>query len=168
MNPSRDAERENKFPGNVIFMNWLLFWLLTVIFLCIVEIFTFQLVAVWPAIAGVGALLAASLGLPPVPQFVIFIVISAVLLMATRPMVKRILKFRRQSFNAGRNIGRTAVVTEDIVNSESRGAARISGVTWMALSSDGSFIAKDEIVRIDAIEGTKLIVSKTGSHAEGR
>lgn len=147
-------------------MNWLLFWLYAVILLCVVEIFTFQLVAIWPAIGGVGALLASTFGAPPVLQFVVFIVISAVLLIATRPLVKRILKPRHERTNADRNIGRTAVVTEDIVNAESKGAAKISGVTWIARSSDGSFIAKDEIVRIDAIDGTKLIVSKTGSHAE--
>ena len=141
-------------------MNWLVFWLAAVILLSIIEIFTFQLVAIWPAIGGIGGLLACTLGASVTVQFVVFIVISILLLILTRPMVKRILNNKQVRTNADRFIDRTAVVTEDISNPDSTGAAIISGITWIARSTYGHPIPKGAKVRIDRIEGSKLIVSK--------
>ena len=39
------------------------------------------------------------------------------------------------------------------------GAVRLSGVEWTARSADGSPVAVGTVVRIDAIEGVKLIVT---------
>lgn len=39
------------------------------------------------------------------------------------------------------------------------GAVRLSGVEWSARSADGSPVAAGTVVRIDAIEGVKLIVT---------
>ena len=61
--------------------------------------------------------------------------------------------------NAAGNIGREAIVTEAIDNLHETGAVRLSGVEWTARSADGSPVAVGTVVRIDAIEGVKLIVT---------
>lgn len=140
--------------------NEMVFWLVTVIVLAVIEIATMQLVAIWPAIGGVGALAAATFNLSMTMQFAIFIVVSAVLLALTRPMVRRFLNMKKVSTNADRYIGSVAVVTEEIDNMKATGAAVISGVTWTARSADTTVIHAGEQVRVEHIEGAKLIVSR--------
>ncbi|ADU25773.1 NfeD family protein [Ethanoligenens harbinense] len=138
----------------------LLFWLIVVIVLVVIELATIQLVAIWPAIGGVFAMLAASFGQSLLIQFLLFVGISAVLLFFTRPFLKRFIKTPpRTSTNADRLIGREAVVCERIDNLAETGAVVVSGVTWMARSGTGAPIPAGEKVRIERIEGVKLIVS---------
>lgn len=138
----------------------LIFWFVAVIVFAVVELVTFQLVAIWFAIGGVCGMAACSLGAPFWVQLLVFGTISLILLAATRPFVKRFLKVKHVHTNADRLIGKTAVVTQSINNLESRGAVTISGITWTARSDDGSAIDEGEKVRILRIEGVKLIVSR--------
>lgn len=140
----------------------MVFWLVAVVLLAIIEIVTFQLVAIWIAIAGVVALVADTLGCPIWIQFVIFIVVSAVLVILTRPICRKFLTVKRVNTNADRHIGKIAVVSEDIDNLAQTGRAEISGIPWMARSADNSVIKAGESVRVERIEGVKLIVSKYG------
>ena len=80
-------------------------------------------------------------------------------LAALRPLVKKYLRPRTVRTNAAGNIGREAIVTEAIDNLHETGAVRPSGVEWTARSADGSPVAAGTVVRIDAIEGVKLIVT---------
>ena len=58
------------------------------------------------------------------------------------------------------DIGKTAVVTEDINNDLSVGRVKLNGVNWEARSEDGSTISAGAIVTVKEISGSKLIVSK--------
>ena len=138
----------------------LIFWLVLIVLLALVELATFQLVAIWVAIGGVFALLAETLGFELWVQIVAFLVVSAVLLILTRPICRRFLTAKKVNTNADRHIGTIAVVSEDIDNLAQTGRAVISGVPWMARSSDNSRIKAGETVRVERIEGVKLIVSK--------
>ena len=92
-------------------------------------------------------------------QITLFFAVSVVLLTALRPLVKKYLRPRTVRTNAAGNIGREAIVTEAIDNLHETGAVRLSGVEWTARSADGSPVAVGTVVRIDAIEGVKLIVT---------
>ena len=138
----------------------MIFWLVTVVLLSIIEIATFQLVAIWIAVGGVCALAADTFGLPVWAQFLVFIVVSALLLVLTRPICRRFLSTKKVNTNADRHIGTIAVVSEDINNLAQTGRAVISGVPWMARTADGSVIKAGESVRVERIEGVKLIVTK--------
>lgn len=92
-------------------------------------------------------------------QITLFFAVSVVLLAALRPLVKKYLRPRTVRTNAAGNIGREAIVTETIDNLHETGAVRLSGVEWTARSADGSPVAVGTVVRIDAIEGVKLIVT---------
>ncbi len=136
----------------------LIFWIVLLVVLIIIEAVTAQLVTIWFAAGAAAALVAELCGLEQWLQWVIFIAVSAVALVATRPLVKKITNKTVQPTNADRCIGQTAVVTEDIVNIDARGRVNVNGITWTARSSDGSVIKKDERVTVEKIEGVKLIV----------
>ena len=136
----------------------LIFWIVLLVVLIIIEAVTAQLVTIWFAAGAAAALVAELCGLEQWLQWVIFIAVSAVALVATRPLVKKITNKTVQPTNADRCIGQTAVVTEDIINIDGKGQVNVNGVTWTARSSDGSVIKKDERVTVEKIEGVKLIV----------
>lgn len=136
----------------------LLFWIIALVVLIVVEAVTAQMVTIWFAAGAVGAIVAERLGAEVWVQWVVFVAVSAVALIATRPLVKKITKAKVQPTNADRCIGMVAVVTEEINNVEGRGQVHVNGVTWTARSLDGSIFKKDERVIVERIDGVKLIV----------
>ena len=141
-------------------MSPIVFWAVALVVLLAIEGATAQLVTIWFAAGALTALIAAALHAPVWLQAVLFIVVSGVTLVATRPLVKKITKRKSQSLNADRCIGETAVVTEDIDNVLATGAVKVNGVVWTARSAGGEKIEKDKKVIIEKIEGVKLIVKE--------
>ena len=84
------------------------------VLLLIVEGATAQLVTIWFAAGALAALIAAALNAPLWLQITLFVVISAVTLIATRPIVRKITKRKAENLNADRIIGKQAIVTESI------------------------------------------------------
>lgn len=136
----------------------LLFWIIALVVLIIVEAVTAQMVTIWFAAGAAGAIVAERLGAEVWLQWVVFVAVSAVALIATRPLVKKLTKTKVQPTNADRCIGQTAVVTEEINNVEGKGQVHVNGVTWTARSLDGTVFKKDERVTVEKIDGVKLIV----------
>ncbi len=136
----------------------MIFWIVLLVVLIIVEAATAQLVTIWFAAGAAAALIAELCGLQQWLQWVIFIAVSAIALVATRPLVRKVTNKTVQPTNADRCIGQTAVVTEDVDNIEGKGQVHVNGITWTARSSDGSVFKKDERVIVEKIDGVKLIV----------
>ena len=91
-------------------------------------------------------------------QGMLFVAVSVVALLATKPLVKKYLRPRMQATNADRCVGRTGVVLEDIDNLAATGQVRVCGSVWSARSTDGAPIAAGTTVVVDRIEGVKLMV----------
>ena len=136
----------------------LIFWIALLIVLVIIEAVTAQLVTIWFAAGAAAANIAELLNSHPWLQWLIFIIVSVVTLIATRPLVRKATKQKIQPTNADRCIGQTAVVTEEIDNIAGKGQVHVNGITWTARSADGSVIEKDRKVTVEKIEGVKLIV----------
>jgi membrane protein implicated in regulation of membrane protease activity len=141
-------------------MSPVIIWAVALVVLLAIEGATAQLVTIWFAAGALVALIAAALHAPIWLQAVLFIVVSGVTLVATRPLVKNITKRKTQSLNADRCIGETAVVTEDIDNIQATGSVKVGGIVWTARSSDGEKIEKGKNVIIEKIDGVKLIVKE--------
>ena len=139
-------------------INALYVWVAVIILCVAVEAFTLDLTAIWFAVGGVAALVAASLSLSVSAQLVIFVVFSAVLLALLRPFCRRFLKPRNVPTNADRIIGQNAVVTQPIDNIQGTGEIKLPGSVWSAASADGSAIPAGSVVRIVAIRGVKAVV----------
>jgi membrane protein implicated in regulation of membrane protease activity len=126
----------------------------------IAEIATLQLVTIWFAAGALGAFIAAAMGQPVIVQAIVFVVVSVVLLVFTRPILKKLRVQNVVPTNADAEVGKLAVVTEDIDNAGDHGRVRIGGVNWRARSSSDERIEKGTSVRVTAIEGTTAFVVK--------
>lgn len=143
-------------------INSLYVWMAVIILCVAIEAFTLDLSAIWFAVGGVAALIAASLSLEVSAQLVIFVLFSAALLALVRPFCRKFLKTRNEPTNADRIIGETAIVTEKIDNIHETGAVKIMGATWTARSVDDSVIEEGVAVKVVAIHGVKAMVQKVG------
>lgn len=136
-------------------------WLILFVVLLIIEIFTMGLTTVW--FAG-GALLAFVLALLDVGlpvQIIVFLLVSTVLLVLTRPLAVKFFNRDRERTNVDSLIGQKAVVIEKIDSIHGTGRAEINGLEWAAKPVDlDTIIEVGEVVVIDAIQGVKLIVRK--------
>ena len=135
---------------------WL--WLIALVIFGVVEAATAGLVCIWFAMGAMAALLAALVGTGVVEQVVVFAVVSAATLAATRPLVRRMTAGKAVATNADRVLGAAAKVTETIDNENSAGAVYVDGKTWTARSADGSVIPAGERVEVESMEGVKLFV----------
>jgi len=135
-------------------------WMIVIIACVAIEAFTLDLSAIWFAVGGVAALVAASIGLGVPAQLVIFVLFSAALLALVRPFCRRFLRTSKQPTNADRIIGADAVVIEDIDNAQQTGEIKVFGQMWTARSVDSTVFAKGEYVRVVEIRGVKAIVEK--------
>ncbi len=141
-------------------MSEIIFWAIAFVVLTIAELCTYQLVSIWFALGSLVSLICAILGLGILGQIIVFTVFSVLLLIATRPFVKKVLNNRIVPTNAELDIGKIAIVIEKINNTTSTGRVKLNGVDWAARSSDDSTIPTGTSVTVEKIEGSKLIVKK--------
>ena len=136
-------------------------WLVILIVLLVIEVITLGLSTIWFAGGALAAFIAALLGANVAVQVVLFLAVSIILLIFTRPVVMRMLNKHKTATNAESLIGEQAIVTQTINNLMGRGEVFINGLEWMARSQqDNDTIEKDTIVRILRIDGVKLIVER--------
>lgn len=134
-------------------------WLIAFLGLLLVEFLTVGLVSIWFALGALAALITTFITDSVVIQVFVFVVVSIISLLVTRPIMK---KFKVNGFeptNTDRVIGKVAEVTKEI-KPNSYGEVIIFGDEWMAASKEK--IAVGEKVVIEKIEGAKLIVKKEG------
>ncbi|MGI5970276.1 MAG: NfeD family protein [Oscillospiraceae bacterium] len=139
-------------------MSPIIIWLAVLVIFVIIEAATYALTSIWFAAGALAALIAAALKAPLWLQVLIFLAVTAVSLAATRPLARRLMAQGKKHFNADSVLGETGIVTETIDNLAGSGAVRIQGKLWTARSLEGEVIPEGERVRIERIEGVKLIV----------
>lgn len=136
-----------------------IYWLAIFIVLLIIEIATMGLTTIWFAGGAIMAFLVGIAGCGTGIQIGVFIVVSLVLLVLTRPVAVKYFNQERQKTNAESLIGQQALVTEDIDTIKAKGQVEIRGQIWSAKTDepDGK-IAKNTVVVVNGIQGVKLIV----------
>ena len=134
-------------------------WLGLLILSLLVEGSTVALVSVWFAVGCLAAVIAALLGASFGVQVGLFLVVSGALLALLRPFLKKYISPTIQKTNVDSLIGKHCPVTEDIRDLQSQGQVQVNGMTWSARSTDGTDIPKGTVVKIERIEGVKLMVS---------
>lgn len=139
-------------------------WLALTIIMIIVEVCTTGLTSIWFAAGGVIAFILALLKAPVWAQIVVFVVVSVLLLIFTRPLVEKILKVGDNKTNLDSLIGRKAKVTTEINNNMGSGCAVVNGLEWTARAeNDSDIIPEDTMVEILKISGVKLIVKRVNN-----
>lgn len=139
--------------------SWTIMWLVLLIFFVIVEGVTVQLVCIWFAIGSVGGAITAACGGPFWLQLVVFLLVSILVLLVGRPLLKKNLKTTKHKTNLDRVIGMVGLVTTEIDNLSETGRVLLDGLEWTARSSVANVkIPKDMRVKALSIDGVKLIV----------
>ncbi len=138
-------------------------WLILFVIFVIAEIATAgQLVSIWFCFGALAAMFVSMAGASFAWQAVVFIAVSIILLILTKPLVKK-LHGRIEVTNAGAVIGEQGVVIEKINNIEGVGAVKVQGKIWSARSSDENTVINEGAkVKILDIQGVKVIVEKIG------
>ncbi len=143
----------------LVFEHSVVVWLVLTIVLAVIEAVTVGLVTIWFAAGAFVALLAATFGAQLWLQIILFVATSAILLIFTRPLVRKHLTGKLQPTNADMVIGKVCIVTEDIDNLQAKGAVSCMGKEWSARTENGEPVSAGEKVTVKEISGVKLIVS---------
>lgn len=136
--------------------SWL--WLAVLVAFILLEALTVQLVSLWFILGAVAAFISSLLRLPFPGQLGLFLAVSVLTLAVLRPILAKKVTPKKVATNADMSIGKTAVVRVSIDNDAEQGRVYVDGLEWAARSHNGDPIEKDAKVRIEAIDGVKLIV----------
>ena len=135
-------------------------WLVVLAILLVIEFLTLGLTTVWFAGGALGAFLVFLAGGPLWLQLLLFIAVSVVLLLFTRPLAMKYLNKDVQKTNVDSIPGQKGIVTATIDNLKAEGQVTIQGMEWTARAKNGNTIEKGKVVRVTAVEGVKLIVEE--------
>ncbi len=129
----------------------------------LIESQTAEMVAIWFIPGAVVSLILSLCGVPVWIQAIVFVVMSAILLVLAFKFFRRLIL--KGSGNSKTDtdllIGRQARVVEDIVNADMKGSVKIDGKIWTArMASDEDTAAAGEFVTVECISGVKLICKK--------
>lgn len=138
-----------------------LIWLGLFILLLVIEIITVGLTTIWFAAGALAALAANVLGANLIIQIIIFLAVSVVLLIFTRPWAEKHLNRKRVRTNYEREIGKVIRITEKVNNLDQTGKSVVDGQEWTVRSrNDSDIFEAGTLARVVAVSGVKLIVEK--------
>ncbi|HCJ07798.1 MAG: NfeD family protein [Lachnospiraceae bacterium] len=147
-------------------------WLLLAALFIVLEIISLGLTTIWFAGGAFIAALAALAGVNLSIQVALFLVVSIILLVLTRPIAIRYLDSKTQKTNSEALIGQKAIVLQTINNLTAEGQVKVNGMEWTARAkTEETIIPEGEVVTILEIQGVKLIVepvSQEETNAEGQ
>lgn len=133
-------------------------WAAAIVIFGTLEAVTAQLVSIWFVFGAIAALIASFFNVPFAVQVIIFVAVTVLALVITRPLVKKFINPKRVKTNADKVVGQTGIVVQDINNVEATGQVKVDGQIWTARSSDNQIITAGNEVIIEKIDGVKLIV----------
>lgn len=134
-------------------------WIALIIIFAAVEIITVGLTSIWFAGGALAALLCYALGLSELWQFIIFVTVSLVLLLFTRPWALKYLKPYLIKTNYEQVIDENVCLTENIDNIKGTGTAVYKGQEWTARAYDNNkTFEAGSIVKVKEIRGVTLYV----------
>ena len=141
-------------------MNWAaIVWLVLIVVFLLIEASTVMLVSTWFAVGSLAALLLSLLGASVGLQVAVFVIVSAVLLTALRPLVRKYINPKLTKTNVDAVVGTTGLVTVAIDNVSAVGQVKLGAMYWTARSTTGAGIPEGALVRVDRIEGVKVFVT---------
>lgn len=141
-------------------MNWAaILWLLLMVVFLAAEASTVTLISLWFAAGSLCAMIVCLLGGVLWLQLTVFLAVSAVLLTALRPLVRKYITPKLTATNVDSVIGSTGLVSVAIDNVTASGQVKLGAMEWTARSTDGSPIPEGTRVRVDRIEGVKIFVT---------
>lgn len=140
------------------FSNPTVIWIAVAVAFAIIEAFTLGLTTIWFSGGALAAAVASMMGGRLLIQAIVFIVVSGLLLVFTRPIVKKHFNNKTIDTNVDAIVGSEGIAQTDLDTYET-GQVKADGKVWSAVSS-GEKIEKGSIVVIKQIKGVTLTVEK--------
>ena len=138
---------------------WLL-WLVLGGVLFVGEILTAGFLLLWFGIGAIAAMLVSFVTSNLFIQILVFVIVSVLLLIFTKPILSKYTKDDTTITNSKTIIGKTAIVTEEISLLNSTGQIKVDGEIWSAKTIDSNIvIPKGSEVEIIDIDGVKACVA---------
>ena len=132
-------------------------WLALLILLVLIELATMGLTTIWFAAGALVATIAAACGAPVLVQVILFLVVSVLMLVFTRPVAMRYFNVGRAKTNVDSMLGERGIVTGRIDNLHRQ--VTLKGMEWSARSQETEgTIEEGTVVIVKKIDGVKLIV----------
>jgi membrane protein implicated in regulation of membrane protease activity len=136
-------------------------WLGLLVIFLVVEIATVGLTSIWLAGGALAALILDIAGLNIWWQIGVFIVISFILLIFTRPFAVKYINSHHEKTNYEGIIGKVVRITEKVDNLQNTGTAVVNGLEWTTRTElDGEILNPGDLAKVVNISGVKLIVKK--------
>lgn len=138
-----------------------LIWLIIMIIFLIAEAVTVGLATIWFAAGALAAMGVCALGFGTFAQFVVFFVVSMVLLIFTRPFALKYINPNKIRTNYEDVVDKTVKITGRVDNINGTGTAVLNGQEWTARSKrEDEILEEGELARVVEVTGVKLIVVK--------
>lgn len=131
----------------------IMFWAIVTVTMAILEIIIPGLVTIWFACAGLVLVLISEMIKNSTVEFFIFAVTALLLVIFTRPALKRWIEVRKKAYE-----GEGSETVIENITEDGRYEVRFKGVLWTAVSP--YIFVKGEKVIIDGFEGNKIILRK--------
>lgn len=131
----------------------IMFWAIITVTMAILEIIIPGLVTIWFACSGLVLVLISEMVKNSTAEFFIFSVISLLLVVFTRPALKRWIEVRKKAYE-----GEGSETVIENITEDGKYEVRFKGVLWTAISP--YIFVKGEKVIIDGFEGNKIILKK--------
>lgn len=131
----------------------ILFWTIVTVAMAVLEIIIPGLVTIWFACAGLVLVLISEMIKNSTVEFFIFSVTALLLVIFTRPALKRWIEVRKKAYE-----GEGSETVIENVTEDGKYEVRFKGILWTAISP--YIFVKGEKVIIDGFEGNKIILRK--------
>lgn len=132
-------------------------WMVVFLGLVFLELATINLVSIWFAIGALVSFIVSLYVENVTVQIAVFVAVSAVSLLLTKKIVKKLRTREPEKTNLDRVIGKIGIVTEEITKLEP-GEVRVDGKKWSAISNKKIKVGSK--VEILSIDGVKLNVKE--------
>lgn len=131
----------------------IMFWAIVTVTMAILEIIIPGLVTIWFACAGLLLVLISEMVKNSTAEFFIFAVTALLLVIFTRPALKRWIEVRKKAYE-----GEGSETVIENITEDGKYEVKFKGVLWTAVSP--YIFVKGEKVIIDGFEGNKIILRK--------
>ena len=138
---------------------WIL-WLIAAVIFAVAEVINLSFFLFPFAIGAAGAAVVALAGGPAAASWIVFALLTGVSFTVVRPIARRHINMPPQlRTGTAALIGRTAIVTERIVNDDGVGQVRIDGEVWTARAYDEDKVLEaGKRVHVMEIRGATALV----------
>lgn len=138
-----------------------MWWLCAFVVFMVIEIISVALTSIWFSVGALAAFVVSLYCDVLWVQILVFLLVSLVLVVVTRPLAERFLNKDREKTNVDAVVGRQGIVTEEIDNLSATGEVSLAGQMWTARAEEeGKKIPVDVKVIVCKVQGVKLIVKE--------